>query len=313
MNKILINYAFAFTLFVLVISCGKEGEVGPQGSKGDKGEQGPTGAKGEDGTSILSGAAVPTTSIGKEGDFYLNLSDIILYGPKKGTDWGKGIALSGSSGEKGEPGSDGNTILNGNGEPASSLGKVGDFYFDTKNVAIYGAKLSSGWGTPISLKSSSNSIRVLIKENVKVPKIDFSSGGGELYFSNKVYVGDVTQYLNNGAIIIQVKINNGIWSTGETVTKIDVSPNYLSVASNVSSNPSYDGEYFTFPVNAINYYDLIGDKTEVYKQFQSALEKVNISYKFILIPSSETEKLSRQFPNNKIDSKFLSKYFTLNK
>ena len=56
---------------------GEKGETGPAGPKGDKGDQGytgPKGDKGEDGSSFLTGEGVPDSSLGKEGDTYLDTS-----------------------------------------------------------------------------------------------------------------------------------------------------------------------------------------------------------------------------------------------
>jgi len=40
----------------------------------------------------------------------------------------------------------GNTILNGDDIPLSSLGSDGDFYIDTQSQSIYGPKTSGNWG-----------------------------------------------------------------------------------------------------------------------------------------------------------------------
>src|SRR5690606_4538669 len=49
--------------------------------------------KGSDGSGILTGNAAPNSSLGKEGDFYLDSSSYLLYGPKSGNDWGTGTSL----------------------------------------------------------------------------------------------------------------------------------------------------------------------------------------------------------------------------
>ena len=46
-----------------------------------------------------------------------------------------------------------NTLLNGKGAPASSLGINGDFYIDISTFNIYGPKSSGKWLTPTSLKA----------------------------------------------------------------------------------------------------------------------------------------------------------------
>ena len=59
----------------------------------DLGTSGPQGPRG---TSLLNGIGVPSSSLGIEGDFYLNTSNMNLYGPKTGSDWGSPTDLVGS-------------------------------------------------------------------------------------------------------------------------------------------------------------------------------------------------------------------------
>jgi hypothetical protein len=48
------------------------------------------------GSTLLSGAGAPSSSIGADGAFYLDTSARVLYGPKAGSSWGTGIALTGA-------------------------------------------------------------------------------------------------------------------------------------------------------------------------------------------------------------------------
>lgn len=54
----------------------------------------------------------------------------------------------------GGAGTDGSTVLSGNGAPAASLGDNGDFYIDTGSSLrlFYGPKVNGVWGTGIALK-----------------------------------------------------------------------------------------------------------------------------------------------------------------
>ena len=45
-----------------------------------------------------------------------------------------------------------NTILNGKGVPATSLGINGDFYIDTRSLLIYGPKAKGKWPLPQNLQ-----------------------------------------------------------------------------------------------------------------------------------------------------------------
>lgn len=52
---------------------------------------------------------------------------------------------AGPQGLPGTNGTNGNTILNGTGVPASSLGNNGDFYLDTASEILYGPKAGGAW------------------------------------------------------------------------------------------------------------------------------------------------------------------------
>ncbi|ULT28137.1 hypothetical protein KUH03_16995 [Sphingobacterium sp. E70] len=79
---------------MLVLSCAKDGGIGPQGEQGEqgeRGEQGIKGIKGNDGNFLWSGVSDPIVSTGKKGDFYLNIKTSVLFGPKDDIGWGKAI------------------------------------------------------------------------------------------------------------------------------------------------------------------------------------------------------------------------------
>ena len=59
----------------------------------DLGTSGPLGARG---TGILNGAGAPSAGFGVNGDFYLNTSNMNLYGPKTDSGWGTPVDLVGS-------------------------------------------------------------------------------------------------------------------------------------------------------------------------------------------------------------------------
>lgn len=60
---------------------GATGPQGPAGQAGATGPQGPPGAPGT-GTDILTGTGAPATSLGADGDFYVDTAADIMYGPK---------------------------------------------------------------------------------------------------------------------------------------------------------------------------------------------------------------------------------------
>lgn len=84
----------AAVLFFLVVG-------GFSCKKGDTGPVGPSGAQGISGNTILSGNGAPANSLGVAGDFYLDLSGLMLYGPKTAAGWGSGVVLKGSQGPEG--------------------------------------------------------------------------------------------------------------------------------------------------------------------------------------------------------------------
>jgi len=159
------NYLLLLSAIIMVFaaSCGKDGAVGPAGPTGATGPQGavgpagPAGTNGQNGSIIYSGTTVPASSTGTVGDFYINLSTGLLYGPKTAGGWGTGFSLKGSAGATGAAGS---KIYSGNGAPATSIGVVGDFYLDKTNYALYGPKVSAGWGTPLSLQGPEGNANV---------------------------------------------------------------------------------------------------------------------------------------------------------
>jgi hypothetical protein len=58
-----------------------------------------------------------------------------------------------------------NTILNGVGVPSKTIGINGDFYIDTKNLVLYGPKVSGSWKNSSSLKQTEiKSVTTLVGE-----------------------------------------------------------------------------------------------------------------------------------------------------
>ena len=71
---------------------GEKGFQGPKGDKGPKGDTGPSiGEKGKDGARIYGGSSAPSNYIGVEGDWYIDVLNKKLYGPKTHMGWGTGM------------------------------------------------------------------------------------------------------------------------------------------------------------------------------------------------------------------------------
>jgi len=113
-----------------------------------------SGSSGGGGT-ILSGVGTPDNSVGSNGDFYLDTSTWMLYGPKANDTWPTGVALvsqpsgggSGGTGGGGGTAGNGGHILYGSGAPTDGIGVDGDFYFDTTTSTLYGPKQDGKWPT----------------------------------------------------------------------------------------------------------------------------------------------------------------------
>jgi hypothetical protein len=122
---------------------------------GPAGQNGADGTNGIDGRTILNGAGAPQNAVGDNGDFYLDVSSMVFYGPRSSGAWPTGVSLKGADGEPGAdgaPGQDGRTLLSGTTAPTSSIGLPGDFYLRTTTNTLYGPKdASTGWPAGVSL------------------------------------------------------------------------------------------------------------------------------------------------------------------
>ena len=251
-----------FALIVLFItSCGKDGAVGPAGPAGPTGPQGavgpagPAGANGQNGSVIYSGTTVPGSATGAVGDFYINLSTGLLYGPKTAAGWGTGISLkgqNGATGATGATGAAGSKIYSGSGAPATTLGATGDFYLDKTNFRIYGPKAGTSWGVPLSLqgpagppgpagpagnanvKTDTFTVAAAAWGNPSGYMLETGSGGYTEYF--------MLTYVRNNNTITQSVLDNGM-----VLVFMKPSPQYNpnQWAPLPYSFPSFGTQYYT--------------------------------------------------------------------
>lgn len=82
----------------VIVASGDGLIAGPAGAQGVQGQMGPRGY------SILNGTTNPTTGVGQNGDFYINTSANIMFGPKSAGVWGSGRSLVGPTGPQGPVG-----------------------------------------------------------------------------------------------------------------------------------------------------------------------------------------------------------------
>lgn len=80
------------------------------------------------GSALLNGPAAPSPETGREGDFYLDTTLSVLYGPKTIGEWGNGVSLRGPEGSQGligPIGPQGETGATGQQGPAGPQGEQG--------------------------------------------------------------------------------------------------------------------------------------------------------------------------------------------
>ena len=210
MKKIFYLLTAASLLFMG--SCGKDGAPGMNGKDGIQGEQG---IPGVDGATLLSGDGAPANVLGKDGDFYLDKTTVSIYGPKTASGWGNGTVLKGKDGQDGKDGrngvdgKDGSKILSGTAVPEASLGVLGDFYFDTQNMVIYGPKNANGWGSPMSLRVPDGSgVTVLLYKNQHIQKTLKTSETSYDLESIIPIDSRYQQVYDNGIILVQFRKSN---------------------------------------------------------------------------------------------------------
>lgn len=84
---------------------GPAGPPGQDGQDGANGRDGAVGGPGAAGNGVLSGSGPPPAGLGRDGDFYLDLTLSTLYGPKAAGAWpAAGVALAGPPGPVGPQG-----------------------------------------------------------------------------------------------------------------------------------------------------------------------------------------------------------------
>ena len=114
-----------------IINCGRV--QGPIGLTGDQGPMGATGRSGSDGNTIHTVQGTPDTTLGKDGDFAINVVVWEIYGPRAGGVWGTGTPLRGN---KRNGSSEQKDNLFGNNSQSESGG--GGKVYNTSNLPLTG-------------------------------------------------------------------------------------------------------------------------------------------------------------------------------
>ena len=152
---------------------GAPGPAGPAGPTGTTGPPGPAGPAGANGNTVLNGAGAPANSLGNDGDFYIDTSADVLYGPKSAGTWPTpGSSLIGTTGPAGA-GATVTPLASGNSNCPNGGVQLTDGNGNTA-YACTGATGPAGSGT--STAGSSGLDVTLVTSVITFPQ----SGGGTL-------------------------------------------------------------------------------------------------------------------------------------
>ena len=164
---------------------------------------------------LLSGTTDPTSSVGNDGDFYINTTTWMIFGPKANGVWPAGVSLAGppgptgakgATGVTGNTGAAGNTILSGSTDPTDGVGNNGDYYINTATSTLFGPKANGNWLPGVSLIGPAGS-----PGNPGAPGNTVLSGAGAP--SNSIgNNGDF--YLDTSTWTIYGPKVNGTWPAG---------------------------------------------------------------------------------------------------
>jgi hypothetical protein len=77
-----------------------------------------------------------------DGDFFLDVSDSLLYGPKTVFGWGAPYLLP----EEVNYSSFGPQLWTGTTAPETGIGNILDFFLNVNSATLYGPKSAMGWG-----------------------------------------------------------------------------------------------------------------------------------------------------------------------
>jgi hypothetical protein len=88
--------------------------------RGATGATGATGSAGLDGKTLHNGSGVPSGGLGVNGDFYIDTTGFLIYGPKAAGVWGSGTSIVGPAGATGATGATGSVGPTGATGPAGA-------------------------------------------------------------------------------------------------------------------------------------------------------------------------------------------------
>ena len=211
---------------------GDKGDTGATGATGAKGATGATGAKGADGATWLTGTAAPTTSQGKDGDFFLNTSNFDVYKRASGA-WSKTGNIKGATGATGATGAKGDTGAQG---PIGAQGPQG----------AQGAK-----GVSMRLKGAWASGTAYVNDGTY---IDIVTYNGSTYACAKGHTASSSIVPTNTTYWTQIAAKGATGNTGATGAKGDTGSKGSTGVSMRLKNAWASGTAY---VNDTSYIDIV--------------------------------------------------------
>ncbi len=221
---------------------------------------------------VLSGSGVPAKSLGINGDFYIDIKTMNMYGPKKSNNWPLPISMRGpagpagsSSGSTGPAGPKGDTGLTGAQGPKGDTGTAGSLNVNYGTL-VFGSLINGVAGSSAAssqfgnfLAGKSYALDVLIyATNSSVPpyslKLDFSASGGSPTITTKYIVTDGYSY-RNSVSVPEYSIYAKVIIDGSSVTTNFGLSATVTCGASTSTNSAkltVNGDYFAQLVGSIN-------------------------------------------------------------
>ena len=161
-----------------------------------EGPQGDPGTNGQNGKTVLSGTTNPSTQ-GVDGDFYINTSTNMLFGPKSGGVWGSGTSLVGPAG----------TYIAGSGITIGS-GTISANYGTTSGT------VSQGNHTHTQLHNQSHAITSTSDHTATANRLLYSNASGQV---------SELSFGNSGQVLSSTGLTTApLWTTPTTGTVTSV-------------------------------------------------------------------------------------------
>jgi hypothetical protein len=217
-----------FSLVIIIASCSKNNSVKPAITNVAN-DSYTTMLTSVTGSILYIGNVLPTLAVGAVGDYFLDVTNGYVYGPKTTTTWGKGYSLkgpAGATGATGAAGSAGSQIYSGTGIPSATIGVAGDYYLDKQSFLLYGPKTTAGWPTPVSLTGPAGPQGPVGPQgpqggSINVMVDTFSVKGSD-WLWNSQYIfetsaGSYTEYFTRYYVRTNKSITAGVLDTGLVV------------------------------------------------------------------------------------------------